>query len=49
MGNECQEVITGATDNEVVKKAAVHVSERHPETELTEAARSEVRLLIHDA
>ena len=49
MGNECDEVISGADDDEVILNALRHIAETHPETELSAAAQVEVRLLISDA
>ena len=49
MGNECDEVIVGATTDEVLEKTVEHVVLRHPETELSDVAKAEVRLLISDA
>jgi predicted small metal-binding protein len=49
MGNECDEVITGADNDEVIQNALSHIAHSHPETELSAAAQTEVRLLISDA
>ena len=49
MGNECDAVIVGENDEEILQKTADHISRRHPETEFGQAARNEVKLLIHDA
>ena len=49
MGNECEEVLVAADDEEVLQMAADHISSRHPDMEFGTTAQGEVKLLIQDA
>ena len=48
-GFDCDEDITGATDDEVLQKAAAHAAEKHPELTIDEATQAKLKSLIHDA
>ena len=48
-GFECEGVITGETDDEVMQQAAAHVASTHPELELNDENQAKIRSLIHDA
>lgn len=48
-GFDCEGVIQAESDDEVMKLAAAHVGESHPELELDEATQGTLRSLIHDA
>ncbi|HYI44958.1 MAG TPA: DUF1059 domain-containing protein [Actinomycetota bacterium] len=49
MGNECDVVISGADEDDIIQNALRHIADSHPETELSAAAQVEVKLLISDA
>ena len=48
-GFDCDGSIQGQDDDEVMGKAAAHVSASHPEAELTPDVQANLRGLIHDA
>ena len=47
-GMDCEGVIQGETDDEVMQKAAPHVKESHPDLQLDEGTVTKLRSLIHD-
>lgn len=48
-GFDCDEVIEGEDEQEVMSKAAVHAREVHGMDEIDEEAGAKIRELIHDA
>ena len=48
-GFDCDGVVTGENDDEVMRGTADHVAENHPGVTLDEETRGELRELIHDA
>ncbi len=48
-GMTCDGVITAENDDEVMRQAAGHVQQAHPDLELDDATQAQIRSLIHDA
>ena len=48
-GFECDAVIQGEDEQEVMSKAAAHASEVHGLTEIDDETGQQIRQLIHDA
>jgi predicted small metal-binding protein len=48
-GFECDETIEGASDDEVMSKAADHAREAHGMNEIDEETGAKLRTLIHEA
>ena len=48
-GMTCEGVIRAETDDEVMRQAAGHVSDAHPDLTLDEPTQAQIRSLIHDA
>lgn len=49
VGFDCDEVLRGETDEEVMSKAAAHASDVHGMNEIDEETGQRIRSLIHDA
>jgi len=48
-GSDCQEVVRGESDDEVMQKAAEHAASAHGMTEMNAEMDQKLRALIHDA
>ena len=48
-GLDCQEVVQGESDDEVMSKAADHAASAHGMTEMSAEMDQKLRALIHDA
>ena len=48
-GLDCQEVVRGESDDEVMAKAAAHAKEAHGMNEIDEATGQKLRSMIHEA
>jgi predicted small metal-binding protein len=48
-GLDCQEVIRGETDDEVMSQAAAHAASAHGMTEIDRGTEQQLRSMIHDA
>lgn len=48
-GLDCEGVIKAETDDEVMRQAASHAADKHPELNLDGATQQKLRSLIHDA
>jgi predicted small metal-binding protein len=49
VGFDCNEVIRGETDEEVMSQAAAHARDAHGMSEIDEETGARIRSLIHDA
>jgi predicted small metal-binding protein len=49
VGFDCDEVIRGADEQDVMSQAAAHASEAHGMTEIDEETGQRIRSLIHEA
>jgi predicted small metal-binding protein len=47
-GLDCEGVIQAETDEEVLRQAATHAADKHPELNLDEATQAKLKSLIHD-
>ena len=48
-GLDCQEVVHGETDDEVMQKAGEHAASAHGMTEMSPEMDQKLRSMIHDA
>jgi predicted small metal-binding protein len=48
-GLDCQEVIRGDTDEDVMSQAAAHAASAHGMTDIDDATQQQLRSMIHDA